>query len=89
MHGIQVGVAAYLISLLQGENSREIADLFNVTGFWEHVAKDPFPRSAWMEAVRMAKSIKPGYYTILSIRDVEPEVEGLLNNDPFLSRAIA
>ena len=34
LHGLQVGVATYLISLLQGQNSRRIAALFDATGFW-------------------------------------------------------
>lgn len=88
LHGIQVGVASYLVSLLQGENSKEISDLFQVTGFWDHVAENPFDRDDWMEAVGMAKSIKPGYYTVLSTRDVRSEVEQLLNHDPFLAQAI-
>jgi glycerol-1-phosphate dehydrogenase [NAD(P)+] len=88
LHGIQVGVATYLISLLQGENSSTISRLFEATGFWDHVAKAPFPRDLWIEAVSLAESIKPGYYTVLSSRDVLPEVEQLLVNDPHLQRAI-
>lgn len=89
LHGIQVGVAAYLVSLLQGgENSAKIAQLFETTGFWELVAADPFPHDLWMEAVRLAESIKPGYYTVLSNRDVRAEVEHFLTHDPHLSRVI-
>ncbi len=88
LHGIQVGVAAYLVSLLQGENSDKIAQLFETTGFWDLVAADPFPYDLWVEAVRLAESIKPGYYTVLSSRDVHAEVEHLLTSDPHLSRVI-
>jgi glycerol-1-phosphate dehydrogenase [NAD(P)+] len=88
LHGIQVGVAAYLISRLQGEYSSTIAKLFESTGFWQHVAAEPFPRDLWLEAVRLAPSIKPGYYTVLSARNVLPEVEDLLTNDPYLSQVI-
>jgi glycerol-1-phosphate dehydrogenase [NAD(P)+] len=34
----------------------------------------------------MAPSIKEGFYTVLSSRDVLPEVERLLTHDPRLAR---
>jgi glycerol-1-phosphate dehydrogenase [NAD(P)+] len=85
LHGLQVGVATYLCSLLQGENSDRIARVFEATGFWNAIAADPFSRCEWFEAVRAAPSIKERYYTVLSSRDVLPEVERLLSEDPWLS----
>ncbi len=84
LHGLQVGVASYLVSLLQKENTDRIASLFDATGFWDAIAADPFSRTEWLEAVRMAPSIKQGFYTVLSSRDVMPEVEQILTHDPRL-----
>ncbi len=81
LHGLQVGVASYLVSILQKDNTERIASLFDATGFWEVIAADPFSRSEWLEAVRMAPSIKHEFYTVLSSRDVLPEVELILNTD--------
>jgi glycerol-1-phosphate dehydrogenase [NAD(P)+] len=86
LHGLQVGVATYLMSILQGENTERIATLFDTTGFWDVIAADPFSRAEWLAAVRVAPSIKEGYYTVLSSRDVFPEVERLLTTDPRLTR---
>jgi glycerol-1-phosphate dehydrogenase [NAD(P)+] len=86
LHGLQVGVATYLMSILQGENTERIASLFNTTGFWDVIASDPFLREEWLTAVRIAPSIKEGYYTVLSTRDVFPEVERLLATDSHLLR---
>lgn len=90
LHGLQVGVATYLVSLLQGEggHSAQIADLLQQTGFGDAIAADPFSRSEWLAAVRLAPTIKPGYYTVLSSRDVLPEVEHWLEQDPFLQRCV-
>lgn len=85
LHGLQVGVAAYLVSRLQGDNSDPIARVFDETGFWTAIANDPFSRKEWLAAVRTAPTIKEGYYTVLSSRDVLPEVEDLLTGDPHLS----
>jgi glycerol-1-phosphate dehydrogenase [NAD(P)+] len=86
LHGLQVGVATYLISLLQGVNSDQIAGLFDATGFWDAIAAEPFSRDEWVEAVRMAPLIKDGFYTVLSSRDVLPEVQRALTQDARLCR---
>jgi glycerol-1-phosphate dehydrogenase [NAD(P)+] len=86
LHGLQVGVATYLVSILQGENTEAIAKLFDATGFWDAIAADPFDRAEWLAAVRAAPSIKVGYYTVLSSRDVQSEVEELLARDRYLMR---
>jgi len=85
-HGLQVGVATYLISLLQGQNSKRIAALFDATGFWRAIASDPFDRAEWLEAARVAPSIKSDFYTVLSSRDCLPEIETALHCDPNLQQ---
>jgi glycerol-1-phosphate dehydrogenase [NAD(P)+] len=84
LHGLQVGVATYLISCLQGQNSEQIGRLFDATGFWHAIAADPFQRSEWIEAARIAPTVKQGFYTVLSARDCLPEIECLLSTDPRL-----
>ena len=84
LHGLQVGVATYLISLIQGQNSSRIASLFQDTGFWHAIASDPFDRAEWLEAARVAPSIKSDFYTVLSSRDCLPEIETALRSDANL-----
>jgi glycerol-1-phosphate dehydrogenase [NAD(P)+] len=84
MHGLQVGVATYLVSILQKENTERVAGLFDATGFWNAIAADPFSRAEWLAAVRAAPAIKEGFYSVLSSRNVLPEVEMILAQDPHL-----
>jgi glycerol-1-phosphate dehydrogenase [NAD(P)+] len=84
LHGLQVGVATYLISLLQGNNSSRIAALFDATGFWRAIASDPFDCAEWLEAARVAPSIKADFYSVLSSRDCLPEIEAAIRSDPNL-----
>jgi glycerol-1-phosphate dehydrogenase [NAD(P)+] len=86
LHGLQVGVASYLISILQGENAERIATVFDATGFWDAIASDPFSREEWLTAVRAAPAVKESFYTVLSSRDVLPEVERILDNESRLAR---
>lgn len=86
MHGLQVGIATYLISLLQQRNFDLIADLFEKTGFWRAIEAQPFSRAAWLQALRIAPSIKQDFYTVLSSRDCLPEATEFLRTDPHLRK---
>lgn len=85
LHGLQVGMATYIISLLQERGANEtINKLFEQTGFWEEIKKDPFLKTEWLQAVEQAPSIKNGFYTILSSRNCLPEVQKIIETDPAL-----
>ena len=73
---------------LQGSNPDSIADLFDVTEFWDAIAADPFRRSEWREAIRQAPTMKDEFYTILSIPDRLSEAERHLTDDPRLARCV-
>ncbi|GAT35469.1 glycerol-1-phosphate dehydrogenase [Terrimicrobium sacchariphilum] len=87
LHGLQVGVASYLMSIIQGQGATEtIAGLFDATGFWQAIESDRFDRSEWLEAARIAPTIKADFYTILSSRNCMPAIEHALATDPWLHR---
>jgi glycerol-1-phosphate dehydrogenase [NAD(P)+] len=85
LHGLQVGVATYLISLLQQHRSDVIARLFDKTGFWEVIKGNPFSRAEWLEDVRRPPAIKEDFFTVLSTRDTLPEVEKALQSGHWLA----
>lgn len=89
LHGLQVGVATYLVSRLQGRNTAEIEGLFAGTGFWQAIAHDPFSRTEWIEAIRRAPTLKDDFYTVLSSRDCVAEATTLLDSDPHLRACFA
>jgi glycerol-1-phosphate dehydrogenase [NAD(P)+] len=84
LHGLQVGVATYVVSRLQRNFTEAIDRLFAATGFWQAIKDDPFSRAEWLAAARAAPDIKPGYFTVLSSRDCLPEITEMLHNDPRL-----
>jgi glycerol-1-phosphate dehydrogenase [NAD(P)+] len=86
LHGLQVGVATYLVSLLQRQGTERIAHVLDYTGFWRAIECEPFSRAEWLAAVQRAPSIKEGYYTILSARDCLPEVQEILRTDARLAK---
>jgi len=86
LHGLQVGVATYLMSLIHGEHSELIAKVFTTTGFWKTIANDPFDVSEWLKAVEVAPSIKPDFYSILSEKNCLPDIQKAIRLDPYLQR---
>jgi len=89
LHGLQVGVATYLVSLLQRNRSDDVARLFEKTGFWDCIAEDPFSEAEWLDATRRAPALKQDFFTVLSTRDTLAEVAAAIRNDRWLSRCFA
>jgi len=85
LHGLQVGVAAYIVSMLQGEQTDTIRNLFEASGFWKMIRSDPFSMAEWIKAARLAPTIKKGFYTVLSSRDCVDEIRSMLENDAVLA----
>lgn len=86
-HGLQVGVATYLVSLLQGgDHSERIAQVLDTTRFWDGVRADPFSAHEWLDAIRLAPTLRSEFHTVLSERDCVPECERLLSSDARLRR---
>lgn len=83
-HGLQVGIATYICGRLQHRQADTVAGLFTATGFWDAIKADPFSRAEWLDAVRKAPSVKEDYFTVLSLRDCAPEVEAMIDTDPYL-----
>ena len=89
MHGLQVGTAAYLCTMLQNNPETEgVRDILSATGFFDFVAESPFDKTEFIKAIELAPTIKENYYTVLS----EPQSLGravrLIDEDPVLQRLI-
>jgi len=89
MHGIQVGVATYLCALLQeNEHAQGIKQVFEETGFFACVQQSPFEYDEFVEALRIAPTMKNDFYTILSEAGSYDKGLHFINNDKFLRAVI-
>lgn len=89
MHGLQVGAASYLCALLQNNsNAYSVKTFLENTGFVEFVAKDPFDKQLFIEAVKTAPNIKENYYTILSEKDSFNKAVKFIETDEILKEMI-
>ena len=69
-HGLQVGLAAWVIAHLQGEGQAEVLHaFFEQVGFWHAVRRETrrgLTRDLLIRAIGHAPTIRPGYTTVLS-----------------------
>lgn len=66
MHGIQVGVATYVCSYVQGNRFEVVRDFLQSTGFFDFIAQKPLDKADFLKAVELAPTMKDDFYTILS-----------------------
>ena len=89
MHGLQVGVATYLCAILQDNPSLNgLRDVLTSTGFFEYLKKDKFDFNEFVEALKIAPSIKSGYYTILSEPESLEKAINIIKTDEILKEII-
>lgn len=88
LHGLQVGVATYLVSCLQNNRKEIIHNLFEKTGFWETIQNKPFDKKNWQQAILLAPNIKQNYYTILSEPNKIEEALAIIEKDQTLQRCL-
>lgn len=95
LHGLQVGVATYLMSRLQTPLARStevpetLEQLFRETGFWDAIRADPFSRDEWLEALRMAPNMKEGFFTVLSMPGSFEQLARILQEETVLAGCFA
>jgi len=65
MHGVQVGIATYLMSLVQDHRSKRIYEFFTKTGFFDYVETLNLDVNDYIDAIDKAPSIKPYRHTYL------------------------
>ena len=90
LHGLQVGVATLATTWLQGNPAHAtVLRVFEETGFAAHLAENRLDRAAFVEAVHVAPTIKPDYYTVLSRPGAQDRLQSHLATDPFWDAYLA
>ncbi len=77
LHGIQVGIATYIMSKVQDHRWIRVNTVFAETGFWDYVSTLNLKAEDYIEAIDIAPSIKPNRHTFIheeKYRDMAKEV---------------
>ena len=86
LHGIQVGIATYIMAVGQDHRYVRVNAIFEKTGFWDYVATLDLKREDFAKAIDMAPQIKPHRHTYLQEEKYRELAKKVLYEDEVLKR---
>ena len=86
LHGIQVGVATYIMSRVHNHRYVRVNAIFEKTGFWNHVRTLHLNRQDFEKAIDMAPQIKPHRHTYLHEAKYRELAKEILYEDDILKQ---
>lgn len=89
LHGILVGVATYVCSLLQNNRSEEVADILTKTGFIDYLKEHKLDKQAFIQAIQDSQTIKKNFFSVLAMPGKIDQAIQLLDTDPILKEILA
>ena len=86
LHGIQVGIATYLMSLVQNHRYKRVHTILTDTGFFDFVETLKLDIHDYERAIDLAPSIKPFRHTYLHEKKYRVRAKELLKEEETLQR---
>ena len=86
LHGVQVGVATYLMSRVQNHRWQRVNTIFTDTGFWDYVSTLNLSRVDYLQAIDMAPAMKPHRHTYLHEEKYRELAKQILVEDEVLKK---
>ncbi|MFD2615808.1 iron-containing alcohol dehydrogenase family protein [Terrilactibacillus laevilacticus] len=84
LHGIQVGIATYIMSKVQNHRFERVSRVLTETGFFNYAKTLGMKRSDFEKAIDQAPNIKPSRYTYLHHPPYQEEARKVLHDDKIL-----
>ncbi|MDD9147969.1 MULTISPECIES: iron-containing alcohol dehydrogenase family protein [unclassified Sporolactobacillus] len=88
LHGVQVGVASYLMSKVQNHRYERITKVLKGTGFFNYAKTLGMTLSDFDRAIDKAPEIKPMRYTYLHVPEYRKLAHQILHDDPILQEVL-
>lgn len=86
LHGIQVGIATYIMAVVHNHRYVRVNAIFEKTGFWDYVSTLGLDREDYIKAVDLAPSIKPHRHTYLHEEQYRELAKKVIREDEVLKR---
>lgn len=85
LHGIQVGIATYIMAKVQNHRFERISKVLKETGFFEYVKTLKMRKEDFKKAIDMAPSIKPSRYTYIHVKENRILAKRIVDEDEILN----
>lgn len=88
LHGIQVGIATYIMSKVQEHRYIRVNQVLIDTGFWNYVKTLKMKKEDFLRAIDLAPSIKPNRHVFIHEDKYREEAKKLLYEDKILKEIL-
>jgi len=88
LHGIQVGIATYIMALVQNHRFERVRTFLSEMGFFNYVKSLYLKKADFEKAIDMAPSIKPDRFTYIHSEKNQKLAKSLLYDDPILNEIL-
>jgi glycerol-1-phosphate dehydrogenase [NAD(P)+] len=85
LHGIQVGIATYIMSKVQNHRFERISKVLKETGFFDYVKTIKMRKEDFKKAIDIAPSIKPKRYTYIHVEENRILAKKIIDTDEILN----
>lgn len=88
LHGVQVGIATYIMAKVQKHRFERITKVLTKTGFFDYVQTLKLKKSDFKKAVEIAPSIKPNRYTYIHVNSNVEVANKIIDEDELLNKIL-
>ena len=88
LHGIQVGIATYIMCKIENHRFERVNTVFTQTGFWEYCEGLELRKEDFIKAIDIAPSIKPNRHTYIQEEKYRLLAKELLDTDEQLRKIL-
>lgn len=88
LHGVQVGIATYLMSKVQNHRYERVDTVLEQTGFYDYVKTLQMRKTDFLQAIDMAPDIKPNRHTYLHEEKYRTLAKQLVQEDARLNEIL-
>lgn len=88
LHGIQVGVATYIMSIVHDHRYKRVNTVLTQTGFWDYVATLGMKKEDFIRAIDLAPQVKPHRHTYLHEERYREEAKRVVLEDEVLNKIL-
>lgn len=85
LHGVQVGIATYIMSVVHDHRYKRVNTVLTGTGFWDYTATLGMKKEDFCRAIDMAPAIKPHRHTYLHEERYREAAKRVVAEDPVLA----
>jgi len=85
LHGIQVGMATYIMSKVQNHRFERISKVLSETGFFKYARTLKMRKEDFKKAIDIAPSIKPSRYTYIHVEENRELAKNFIDEDATIN----